>query len=126
MKTAMDRQDERDFAGTVEEVEESTVLGSGNPFEDLGLSNPEERLVKASVALEVRRLIRERELTQQEVAHILGIDQPKVSRLLRGHLTGFSVEKLFSMLNKLGRRVEVRISEEGYKPEEAHTRVLVA
>ncbi|RYG65416.1 XRE family transcriptional regulator [bacterium] len=104
---------------------ETTILSSGNPFRDLGLSNPEERLFKSNLALEVRRLIKERDLTQQEIAEILGIDQPKVSRLLRGQLSGFSVEKLFLMLNKLGRKVEVRISEEGYAPQDADLTVSV-
>jgi hypothetical protein len=54
-----------------------------------------------------------------------GLDQPKVSNLMRGRLTGFSVERLFGILNRLGHSIEVRISAKEYAPEEAQTIVIV-
>jgi len=72
------------------EVEE----GSGNVFADIGLPNPEERLAKADLAIRIGEAIRGRRLTQTRAAHILRIDQPKISRLLRGQLSGFSTERL--------------------------------
>jgi predicted XRE-type DNA-binding protein len=47
--------------------------------------------------------------TQREAAEILGIDQPKVSALVRGHLKGFSMERLYRFLNALGKDVEIVI-----------------
>lgn len=49
-------------------------------------------------------------LTQTEAAQMLGIDQPKVSALLRGKLLGFSTERLFRFLNALGNDVEIRVT----------------
>ncbi|MSO99915.1 MAG: XRE family transcriptional regulator [Acetobacteraceae bacterium] len=84
-------------------------VGSGNVFADLGLSNPEESLAKAELASRIGGAIRERRLTQAAAAAILGIDQPKVSRLQRGYLTNFSVERLMQFLTLLGRDVEISV-----------------
>jgi predicted XRE-type DNA-binding protein len=84
-------------------------VGSGNIFADLGLPNPEEMLVKAELASKIGEIIAARNLTQMDAAEILGIDQPKVSALIRGRLTGFSTERLFRFLNALGSDVEISI-----------------
>jgi predicted XRE-type DNA-binding protein len=81
--------------------------GSGNVFADLGLSNPDERLAKAELALAISQVIKERGLTQHEAAALMGIDQPKVSHVLRGRLADFSTERLMSFLIGLGRDVEI-------------------
>lgn len=83
------------------------VESSGNVFADLGLPDPDERLVKAELARKIREIITKRHLTQAEAAELLGIDQPKVSALMRGKLSGFSTARLFRFLNALGRDVEI-------------------
>jgi predicted XRE-type DNA-binding protein len=83
--------------------------GSGNVFADLGLPNPEERLAKADLAIRIAGIICARRLTQAGAARILKIDQPKISRLLRGQLSGFSTERLMQFLTLLGRDVEIVI-----------------
>lgn len=83
--------------------------GTGNVFADLGLPRPEERLAKASLALEIERAIRKSGLSQAAAAQALGIDQPKVSALRNGRLNGFSVERLIRFLNALDRDVEIVI-----------------
>ena len=82
-------------------------VGSGNVFADLGLPNPGEHLAKAELASRISEVLRERRLTQAAAAELLGIDQPKVSRLQRGYLTNFSVERLMHFLTRLGRDVEI-------------------
>jgi len=81
--------------------------GRGNVFADIGLPNPEERLAKADLAIRIAAAIRARRLTQAGAARVLKIDQPKVSRLLRGQLAGFSTERLMHFLTLLGRDVEI-------------------
>lgn len=98
--------------------------GSGNVFADLGLPEAEDRLLKAQLALKIQQLIEQKGMTQVEIAPLLGLDQPKVSNLMRGRLAGFSVERLFGILNKLGHNVEVRISEEEHEPEDTYTAVV--
>jgi len=83
--------------------------GSGNVFADLGLPNPDLALAKAELVQHIRDLIAERHLTQAQAAKLLGIDQPKVSALVRGRVAGYSIDRLFRFLNALGQRVEINI-----------------
>lgn len=99
--------------GVKVEFEES----SGNVFEDLGLPNPEERKFKAELAMRIANLMKEKSMTQAQLGELVGLDQPKISKMLRGQLREFSVERLFSVLNRLGRRIEVRVLE--VEPENA-------
>jgi predicted XRE-type DNA-binding protein len=100
------------------------VVSSGNVFADLGVPNPEEALAKAELANKISVLIRERKLTQARAARLLGIDQPKVSMLLRGRLTGFSIERLMRFLILLGQ--DIRISVQPSPRGQARAHVLVA
>jgi predicted XRE-type DNA-binding protein len=100
--------------------------GSGNVFSDLGLPDADERLLKAQLAVQIRRFIEQKDWTQAEAAEAVGLDQPKVSNLLRGRLAGFSVDRLLNILNRLGHNVEVRISAKEYDPDEAQTLVTVS
>src|ERR1700734_2445516 len=88
---------------------------SGNIFADIGLPNPEEALAKSQVAIEIRRIIKKKKLTQAKAAKILKIDQPKLSRLLRGYLTNFSLERLFRFLNDLGQDIYVTITPSSHR-----------
>ncbi|TAK73748.1 MAG: XRE family transcriptional regulator [Gammaproteobacteria bacterium] len=87
------------------DIEES----SGNVFADLDLPKPEECLVKADLAIQINKLIKQRKLNQTMAAKLLGLDQPKISALSRGRLTGFSVERLFRLLSILNQDIEIVI-----------------
>ena len=92
----------------------------------LRLPDAGERVLKAQLAVQIRRFIGEKGWTRAEAAAAVGLDQPKVSHLLRGRLAGFSADRLPHALNRLGRSVEVRISAAGYDPDEAQTHVTVS
>src|SRR5262245_34530920 len=100
------RKEERKKKGDAPVPSERT---SGNAFADLGLKHPEELLRKAEPVQRIVDIIAERKLTQVRAAKLLGIDQPKVSALLRGKLDGFSTDRLFRFLNALGKDVEIVI-----------------
>ena len=87
------------------EVEES----SGNVFADLEHPDPEDAFTKAKLAARICQVINERGLTQTKAADLLGLDQPKISALVRGKLSGFSAERLFRFLNDLGLEVQITI-----------------
>src|SRR6516162_10881906 len=106
-----------------DEVCVSVEESSGNVFADLGLKNPEELLAKAELVQRIADIIFERKLTQARAAKILGVDQPKVSALLRGKLDGFSTDRLFRFLNALGRDVEITIRP-ARRADDAETRVV--
>jgi predicted XRE-type DNA-binding protein len=104
---------------------EKVEIGSGNVFTDLGFEDSEERLLKAKLASKIAQLIEQKGWTQAQTAQRTRLDQPKVSRLLRGQLSGFSADRLFAILNRLGHSVEVRISAKERAPEKSHTRVVI-
>ncbi len=85
----------------------SVTPSSGNVFADLGFDNPEEMLLKAELVRQISKAIKERGLNQYQAAEVLGIDQPKVSALVRGRFSGYSLERLFKYLNALGRDLEI-------------------
>jgi predicted XRE-type DNA-binding protein len=88
-------------------IKAPVTRSSGNVFEDLRVAEPAEALAKSELAALIARALRARRLTQTAAARLLGIDQPKVSELLRGRLTRFSTERLMSFLTLLGRDVEI-------------------
>ncbi len=88
---------------------DNITVGSGNIFADLGLSDPEERLAKADVAIRIEALIQQRGLTQAEAARQMRLTQPQVSHLVRGQLKGFTLDRLFQCLNALDQDVEIVI-----------------
>jgi predicted XRE-type DNA-binding protein len=81
--------------------------GSGNVFADLGLPNPEQRLLKANIVSELHRLVKQRGLTQVKAAKLIGIHQPDLSLLLRGDFDDYSVERLMKMLTVFEQDIEI-------------------
>lgn len=88
----------------------SSQRSSGNVFADLGLADADEYLAKSELAVRIFKIIKGRKLTQVQAGKLLGITQPNVSALLKGHLDGFSTDRLFRFLNKLGCDVRISIS----------------
>jgi predicted XRE-type DNA-binding protein len=85
------------------------TLGRGNVFADLNHPDPDEALLKAKLARETSVAIREQQLTATAAAEILGLDEPEVVAMLRGGLTGFSVERLLWCLTALERDVTITV-----------------
>ena len=78
-------------------------------FEELGFS-PEEAAVlrlKTTLHTEILKVIEKRKLSQKEVAKILDIQQPHVSKLLKGDLERTTADRLTKYLRLLGRDVTV-------------------
>jgi predicted XRE-type DNA-binding protein len=99
-------QNKRTKAAAVE-PDRTVEASSGNVFADLDLPAPEEMLAKAQLVQRIGDILAERKLTQARAAAVLGVDQPKISALLRGRFNGFSTERLFRFLNALGQDVEI-------------------
>lgn len=60
--------------------------------------------------MKIHEIIKKKKLTQAKAAKILKISQPKISLLLRGYLTDFSLERLLRFLNDLGQNVYISIT----------------
>ena len=82
-------------------------IGSRNVSKDIGVPNPEEHLVKAQLVFKIDAILKERHLKQVDVADLLGIRQPDVSKMLRGEFRQFSVERLLRFLVALNQDVEI-------------------
>ena len=87
------------------------VIGSKNVFEDLGF-DPEEALnlkVRADLMLDLRAYIQEAGWTQKEAAMFLGETQPRISNLMNGEISRFSIDKLSNLLGKIGMEVKIEV-----------------
>lgn len=85
------------------EIEES----SGNVYADLGMADAEEMRVKCQLSMKIEEIIKSRRWTQQQAAEVLGMPQPKLSKMLRGQFRGISQAKMLECLNLLGRDVQI-------------------
>ena len=84
-------------------------VGSGNIFADIGLPDAETHFLKAQIVAEIYRLTKERKLTQSAAGKRMGISQPEVSRMFKGHFQEYSVDRLMTFLTTFDRDVEIRV-----------------
>lgn len=87
-----------------------------NKFEnvfDAIAESPEEALnmkLRANLIREIRAKVATAGWTQIETAQRLGITQPRVSNLLNGKLSKFSLDALVNMLARLGGDIKLRVA----------------
>lgn len=94
---------------TDERNQEDAVLeSSGNVFADLGLDMSEDDMLKVLIAGMITRVVQDGHYKQTEVGRIMGLDQPKVSKLLRGRLKEFKSDRLVKCLLQLGYDLELK------------------
>lgn len=79
----------------------------GNIFADLGLPDAETHYLKAQIVTELYRLTTARKLTQAKAGEVMGISQPEVSRLFKGHFREYSVERLMGFLTAFEQDVDI-------------------
>ena len=104
---------------------EKVDRGSDNVFADIGIAHPERVMARAQIMSRIAEIIKERGLTQQEAAKLLDIPQSKVSCLMNGKLSMFSLDFLFEILNALDRDVEIIIKPKTKNEKVASTHVLL-
>jgi predicted XRE-type DNA-binding protein len=83
-----------------------------NVYADLGFHDAAETLVKAQLVAKISEILTTRKWPQQQVGKVLGIPQPKLSKMLRGQFRGISKTKMPECLTKLGRDIRIVISSE--------------
>ena len=83
------------------------TVGSGNVYADFGFPNAEEAKTKAELAMLITNILKERKLNQEQAALLMGIDQPKVSKIIRGLLSEFTIERLMRFVLRLGFDIEL-------------------
>ena len=102
---------------------EKIYRGTGNVFADIGVGHPERVLVRAQVMSRIAEILKDHGLTQKKAAAILGIPQSKISCLMNGKLSMFSLDHLFELLNALDRDVEIIIKPKTEQEKSATTHV---
>ena len=80
---------------------------SGNVFADLDLPDARTHFLKAQIVAEIYRLTNARRLSQIRAGALMGITQPEVSRMFRGHFREYSVERLIGFLTAFDRDVDI-------------------
>ncbi len=102
------------------------TAGSTNVYADLGYPNADDMLVKARLVTKLAEMLKERNLTQLDAATLVGIPQPKLSRLLRGQFRGFSERKLIDCLTRLGSDVRIVVVDRARKRSKGTLSVVFA
>ena len=85
------------------------VRGSGNVFRDLGRENADAEQFKAVLAAEIIKALDREGLSVRAAQARTGIAAADFSRIRNADLGRFSVDRLMSIINRLGARVEVRV-----------------
>ena len=83
--------------------EEVCIRSSGNIFADMQMTNPEERLAKADLSIQIENLMDAKKLRSRQAAALMGITQANLSDIMRGQLQDFTVERLRACLDALNK-----------------------
>jgi predicted XRE-type DNA-binding protein len=83
--------------------------GSGNVFRDLGRKNPDVEQFKSLLGAEIIRALDREHLTVRAAHDRTGIAAADFSRIRNADLGRFTVDRLMSIINRLGSRVEVKV-----------------
>jgi predicted XRE-type DNA-binding protein len=89
-----------------------------NVYADLGFPDAEEMMVKAQLVVQIAGILRQRGWSQQQAAKVLGLTQPKLSKMLRGQFRGISEMKMMDCLVRLGRAVKIVVGPESEAADE--------
>jgi predicted XRE-type DNA-binding protein len=85
------------------------VRGSGNVFRDLGKDNADLKQFKALLAAEIIKAVDHQRLSVRQAQAITGVAAADFSRIRNADLGRFTVDRLMSIINRLGSRVEVAV-----------------
>ena len=85
------------------------VTGSGNVFQDLGRIHADTDQFKAILATEIIKTLNRKRLTVRAAQARTGIAAADFSRIRHADLGRFTADRLITVLNRLGSRVEVKV-----------------
>ena len=85
------------------------VRGSGNVFRDLGHKDAYVLRFKAILAAEIIKVLDRESLSVRGAQSRTGIAAADFSRIRNADLGRFTVDRLMSIVNRLGSRVEVKV-----------------
>jgi predicted XRE-type DNA-binding protein len=96
-----------------------------NVYAELGFPDAGEMLVKAQLVVKIAEILRQRGWSQQQSAKVLGLSQPRLSKMLRGQFRGISEMKMMDCLIRLRHGVKIVVGPER-KNARHHVQVVAA
>lgn len=95
------------------------VRGSGNVFRDFGHASADVEQLKAILATEIIKML-DREGLSVRAAHArTGIAAADFSRIRNADLGRFTLDRLVSIINRLGSRIEIKVKVRSIRPIES-------
>jgi predicted XRE-type DNA-binding protein len=93
------------------DVDLSITQGSGDVFRDVGFSPAEASnlRIRSQMMTALRKFLGNEGLTQAQAAKRLKVTQPRISDLMCGKISRFSLDALVNMLTDAGLEVDFRI-----------------
>jgi predicted XRE-type DNA-binding protein len=98
-----------DYSKSVKIRKIEIVRGSGNVFRDLGHASPDVEQLKAVLATEIIKMLDRQGISVRAAHAQTGIAAADFSRIRNADLGRFTLDRLLSIINRLGSRVEVRV-----------------
>ena len=85
---------------------------NGNIFEDLGFDKIEEEklIIKAQLMCQLSEWIKENELKQEEASKLLHVTRPRISDVMRGKTSKFTIDSLIDMLERTGKHITIQVT----------------
>ena len=85
------------------------IHGSGNVYRDLGFDNADVLQLKGLLAAQIVKLLAREELSMRQAHARTGIAAADFSRICNSDLARFTVDRLMTVVNKLGTRIELTV-----------------
>jgi predicted XRE-type DNA-binding protein len=85
------------------------IRGSGNVFRDLGDPDADINQLKAILAAKIIGVLDARGFSVRKAQELTGFAAADFSRVRQAKLARFTIDRLMSMLNKLGLNIEVTV-----------------
>ena len=97
------------------------VRGSGNVFRDFGHEQADVKQFKAILATEIIKMLDRQGLSLRGAYSRTGIAAADFSRIRNADLERFTLDRLISIINRLGSRIEIKVKVRQMQPKEAAT-----
>ena len=93
------------------------VRGSGNVCRDFGQPDADVQQTKALLAARIIGILEEDGLSTRKAEARTGVSHADFTRIRNVQLGRFTIDRLMTVLNKLGQQVEVKVTVQPRRPE---------
>jgi predicted XRE-type DNA-binding protein len=93
-----------------EEDDFQIVRGSGNVYADIGLPNSQSRQLRGILAAEISKTLASQKLTLRAAEKLSGCPAADFSRIRQAKLSGFTIDRLMSILDHLNQEIKIEVS----------------